>query len=119
MKSLSATFYAALLAFGLTIAHAFLKSAADGDHQSAIELYTQNIGKIGTALFFYFGVFLIYPVLLRYYPLNLFFPIYTGLTILFVAVAGNLFFDEKFTALQIAGMGFLIIGIALISQASE
>ncbi|NNC36694.1 MAG: hypothetical protein HKO02_04495 [Hyphomonadaceae bacterium] len=119
MKSLSAIACAALLAFALSVAHAILKSAADGPQQSAFELYTQNVGKIGVALIFYFSVFLIYPLFLRYFPLNLFFPIYTGLTILFVAIAGKMFFDENFSTIQILGMTFIVIGIALMSQAPE
>lgn len=115
MNSLYAIFFAALLAIALAVANIFLKLAASGEQQSAIELYTNNVGKISIALFFYFGVFLVYPLLLKHFPLNVIFPVYTGLTILFVTFAGILMFEEKFAFHQLLGVGLLIAGIILIS----
>lgn len=115
MNSMYAIFFAALLAVALAVANIFLKLAAGGGQQSALELYTNNIGKISIALFFYFGVFLVYPLLLKHFPLNVIFPIYTGLTILFVTIAGVLMFEEKFALHQLVGVGLLIAGIVLIS----
>jgi small multidrug resistance pump len=119
MNSLYAIFFAALLAIALTIANIFLKLAASAGQQTVYELYTNNIGKISIALFFYFGVFLVYPLLLKYFPLNVIFPVYTGLTILFVTFAGAFLFQEKFALHQFVGIALLIIGIVLISWTSK
>ena len=116
MKSLYVICFAALLATALAIANVFLKLAAGTASQSAIELYTNNAGKIATALFFYFGVFLIYPLMLRHFPLNVLFPVYTGFTILFVTMAGAIIFDEKLLPHQYFGMALLIAGTFLISR---
>ena len=119
MNSLYAIFFAALLAIALAVANVFLKLAANSGEHSALEMYSNNVGKIGIALFFYFGVFLIYPLLLKHFPLNVIFPVYTGLTILFVTLAGVLMFEEKFALHQFFGVSLLITSVALISWTSQ
>jgi len=110
---------AGFLAVTLSIANILLKSAAAAGNSTGLEMYFQNYGKIGAALCLYTGVFFIYPLMLRIFPLNILFPVYTGLTILAVAISGILFFDEKLNLFQYLGLLFLVSGIFLMTLSTK
>jgi small multidrug resistance pump len=118
MSNLYAFFVAALLALLLTVSHILLKITSTSSSNSAIDMYIDNAGKILIALVIYFGVFLIYPYVLRFFPISVIFPIYTGLTMLLVMISGSAFFGEKIQLIQYIGAVLLVSGIALITYPS-
>ncbi len=119
MKSAYALLVAFCLAFLLTVSNVLLKRISASNQQSVIEMYSHSFGKLVVALGIYFAVFLIYPYVLRYFPVSIVFPVYTGLAILMVMLAGVVFFGEKIQLLQCLGAAFLIIGIAFIAFAGD
>jgi small multidrug resistance pump len=115
MTNVYAIIVSALLALLLTASNILLKIASSSNTNSIIEMYISNAGKIFIALSIYFSVFLAYPYVLRFFPVSIIFPIYTGLAMLFVMISGGVFFSEKIHLTQYIGALLLISGIVLIA----
>jgi multidrug transporter EmrE-like cation transporter len=109
---------AAALAVVLTIAQALLKWASQKPHATFVELLMTQGGVVGLALALYGGVFLWYLHALRRFELAEFFPIYTGLTLVFVTCAGVLLYGERLSLVQVGGVGFIVAGVFLLQPAA-
>jgi multidrug transporter EmrE-like cation transporter len=105
----------AVLAVLLATANVLLKMVSAVETDTGIEMYIASPMKILFSISLYFGVFLLYPYVLRLYPMSIVFPVYLGLTIMLIMLSGVVLFDEKIALSQIAGSVLLVIGIALIS----
>lgn len=68
-----------------------------------------GLGLYGTA-------FLLYAAALARLPLNIAHPILTSGAVVAVAISSNLFFNESFDWMTIAGIIFVIAGVALITS---
>jgi len=100
----------------LSLAQMFFKFVSMGQGEASIvKTYVDNVGYLIVALTLYFGCFLIYPAILKHYPLNVFFPISTAATLVLVSLVGWLVFKEPITVKIALGMGFLLIGTFLVS----
>lgn len=115
MKALAAIGVSTALATLLAISHALLKKASTASHVSGLEFYLHNAWLIALALLIYVAVFFAYPYVLRFFPISVIFPTYTGLTVLLVMLFGSLAFGERILFGQYVGAALLIAGIALIS----
>ena len=99
----------------LTTANILLKMVSAVETETGIEMYTASPIKLLISSGLFFGIFLLYPFVLRFYPISVVFPCYTGITVLLVMLSSALLFDEKIGLPQLAGSVLLVIGIALIS----
>ena len=99
----------------LTTANILMKKVSAVETNTYIEMYTASPLKMLVASGLFFGVFLLIPFVLRFFPMTIVFPCYTGITMLLIMLAGTVIFDEKVALPQIAGSILLVIGIALIS----
>ncbi|HXU52319.1 MAG TPA: SMR family transporter [Casimicrobiaceae bacterium] len=106
------------LALVLTTAHALLKWASQKPHATFVELLTSQGAVVGVALALYGGVFLWYLHALRRFELAELFPVYTGLTLVFVACTGVLLFGERLSMMQIGGIGFIAAGVFFLQRAA-
>ena len=69
---------------------------------------------IFAALALYGFIFFYYIVVLRSSPVSILYPVYTGLSVLFVLLAGRFYFSEPLSSVQIVGAGFVLMGIVLM-----
>lgn len=76
---------------------------------------TNNYIYIVLALFLYIVLMISYIMLLKYYQMNLLYPILKIFSILIVVVAGIVFFNEKLNMYQIFGIILGSISIYLLS----
>ncbi len=67
-----------------------------------------GIASVACSSLFYFSV-------LRELPLSVVFP-FISLTYVVVMLASALLFEDRLTAARLAGMGFIVIGIVLLSR---
>ena len=58
--------------------------------------------------------FFLYIYILSKLPLNVFYPIATGATIVLIAVLSTLMLKETLTAMQIVGIAIIVLGIFLV-----
>ncbi len=115
MNTLMALIVSLCLALMLGVSHALMKVISMSPEQSIVDAYIANFGKLAAALAIYFGLFCIYPFILRFFPMSIIFPAYTGFSIFVVMLAGALFFEEPVNSLQYLGAVLLVTGIALIT----
>jgi small multidrug resistance pump len=107
---------AAALALVLTTAHALLKWASQKPHATFVELLMSQAPVVALALALYGGVFLWYLHALRRFEMSELFPLYTGLTLILVALAGVWLFGERRSPLQMGGIGLIIGGLFLLQH---
>jgi small multidrug resistance pump len=107
---------AAALALVLTTAHALLKWASQKPHATFIELLMSQGVIVAIALALYGGVFMWYLHALRKFEMSQLFPLYTGLTLILVAVVGVLLFHERLSPMQVGGIGLIIGGLFLLQR---
>ncbi|MEP7062269.1 MAG: hypothetical protein ABI881_07710 [Betaproteobacteria bacterium] len=107
---------AAALALVLTTAHALLKWASQKPHTTFVELLTSQAPVVTLALALYGGVFLWYLHALRKFEMSELFPLYTGLTLILVALVGVMWFHERLSPLQFGGIGLIVGGLFLLQQ---
>jgi small multidrug resistance pump len=105
---------AVLLASLLTLSHAVLKWVSIQAAGNYLELITRYWWAVGGALLIYGFIFFYYIVVLRSQALSQLYPIYTGLSLLLVTLAGVLFFAESLSLLQVLGAGLIVVGIVLM-----
>lgn len=113
-KLYSTLFHAIFLASLLTISHSLLKWVSIQQHESYIKVIQEQWFVIGLALSMYGFIFFYYIYVLKNIPLSSLYPIYTGLSIIFVLLSAKLFFNESFNTTQIFGALFITFGIFLI-----
>lgn len=119
MNNIYAILWAVILAVLLTTANILLKMISAANADSGLDMYLASPVKLLVAIALYFLVFLAYPYLLRFYPMNIIFPSYTGLTVLLVAASGAVFFGEKMGPSQLVGVALLVAGIVCITLNSS
>ena len=107
---------AAALALVLTTAHALLKWASQKPHATFIELLMSQGAVVAIALALYGGVFMWYLHALRKFEMSQLFPLYTGLTLILVAVVGVLLFHERLSPMQVGGIALIIGGLFLLQR---
>lgn len=110
----SVLFNACALAAVLAVSHALLKWVSQQPHADFAELLWRQGAVIVVALFLYAGVFVWYLHALRSFDMAVLFPVYTGLTLVLVALAGVLLFGERLSGWQGAGIVLIVGGVFLL-----
>lgn len=108
----NSVFLAALLMF----AHGLLKWVAQHQEASYFALLIKFWPIILGSLVVYFFIFFYYAWLLKKHTISKLYPIYTGLSIIFLLAVGVIVFGEQITLLQITGCAMIIAGIFLVSK---
>ncbi|MBQ13621.1 MAG: SMR family transporter [Gammaproteobacteria bacterium] len=108
--------HAFLLAFLLASSHALLKWVSIQSHENYLELLLRQWFPITVALAVYGIVFFYYILVLRSSPVSILYPIYTGLSVLFVMIAGRILFNEILTSWQVFGAALVLAGIMLMGR---
>jgi small multidrug resistance pump len=112
----STIFNAVLLASMLAFSHGIMKWVALRAKGSFVDLVIGNWLPLGCAIAIYVFLFLYYTQVLRTTALNTLYPLYGGLSILFVFLLGILFFDESVNAAKIIGCGLVVCGVFLVTK---
>jgi small multidrug resistance pump len=105
--------HAALLASLLAFSHGVLKWVSSQAHTDYLQLILSQWKLVMLALSIYGLVFFYYILVLRSSPITSLYPVYTGLSVLFVMLVGRLVFHETVSPYQILGAGFILAGIVL------
>lgn len=105
---------AILLSLLLAASHAVLKWVSIQAAGNYLELITRYWWAVGGALLVYGFIFFYYIVVLRTQALSQLYPIYTGLSLVLVTLAGVLFFAESLSGSQAVGAGLIVVGIVLM-----
>lgn len=109
--------HAFFLALILASSHALLKWITTQSHESYFQLLWAQWPLILLAIGLYGFVFFYYILVLRSSPVSTLYPVYTGLSVLMVLLAGRFLFQEVVTPYQVAGAGFILLGIVLMGRA--
>ncbi|MEO8849203.1 MAG: hypothetical protein ABI440_11330 [Casimicrobiaceae bacterium] len=104
------------LAVVLSAAHALLKWASQQPHASFVELLATQGLVVALALALYGGVFLWYLHALTHFEMAQLFPLYTGLTLIVVAMMGVVLFHERLLPLQWGGIALIVGGLFLLQR---
>jgi multidrug transporter EmrE-like cation transporter len=107
--------YALVLAALLTASHVLLKWATTLSQSGFVDGLLRYFWIYGAALAIYFGIFLWYSQLLRSHSLAVLYPTYTGLSVLFVSLAGVAFFGDIASAAKVIGWALIVAGVILVS----
>lgn len=110
-KFLPILIHAFLLALTLSISHAVLKWVSIQQHADYMQLLIEQWKMIFLALFLYGLVFFYYVFVLRTSPISTLYPIYTGLSVLFVMLLGSFIFGESITSTKSVGAALILAGI--------
>lgn len=110
-KTIEVILSGATLATVLTISHALLRASST---LAPTELTW--IARVSSSLFLYAIVFFAYTWLLRHFEISSLYPIYTGLSIVGVAMTGVVYFGENWSFLKITGIIFILTGVWLVSR---
>ena len=86
---------AGLLAGLLALSHGLLKWVSMQKAENYVKLLGEHWCIIGLALAIYAGIFFYYIFMLKSTPLSIIYPLYTGLSLLFVLLLGVLVFHER------------------------
>lgn len=106
--------HAFILAFLLASSHALMKWISLQAHDNYLDLLLRQWPPILLSLFIYGVVFFYYILVLRSSPISTLYPIYTGLSVLFVLLVGALLFKEAVSIWQVMGAALILAGITLI-----
>ena len=96
--------------------HTLLKWVAAQGQGGYLATLLQYWYFVALALVLYGFIFFYYIFVLKFTSISLLYPVYTGMSILFVLIASRFFFDEQLAGLQQCGAIFVIFGIALMSK---
>jgi small multidrug resistance pump len=107
---------AVLLASMLAFSHGIMRWVALRAKGSFLDLVTDYWLPLGCAISIYVFLFLYYTQLLRSTALNLLYPIYAGLSIMFVFLIGVWFFGESTNILKVSGCVLIVCGIFLVAK---
>jgi small multidrug resistance pump len=100
--------------------HLLLKwTSVRGQDRDFLWQIRENWHLIGIALAIYGFVFFYYLWALRKIPLSMLYPIYTSLTIVFVAIAGIFLFKEQITLTSLIGLLCISAGIIIMGLGVE
>lgn len=108
--------HALLMAVILAASHATLKWVAERQYDNYWQLLFNEWKGILLALSAYGFIFFYYVFVLRSAAVSLLYPVYTGLSVLFVVILGRWVFGETVGSTQWLGAAFLLVGIVLISS---
>lgn len=108
--------HAFLLAFLLASSHALLKWVSLQTHANYTELLLRQWQPIMASLAIYGLVFFYYILVLRSSPVSTLYPVYTGLSVLLVMLAGRTLFAEPLGSGQLLGAAFILLGIVLMGM---
>jgi multidrug transporter EmrE-like cation transporter len=100
----------------LAFSHGIMKWVALRAKGSFYELVIHNWFPLGCAIVIYVFLFLYYTQILRSTALNMLYPVYGGLSILFVFLLGTWFFGETAGALKIFGCVLIMCGIFFVTK---
>jgi len=106
------------LAAILTLAQVFIRNASTQAAQHSL-LSINAMAWLIPALTLYFAVFVVYTFALQQLSISFLFPVYTGLCVIFVFIAGVTLFQEPVTAKGIAGCLIIVLGVWLMSSMGQ
>jgi small multidrug resistance pump len=107
--------HAVLLATLLASSHGMLKWVSSQPHENYLQMLLGHWKAVVAALAVYGFIFFYYILVLRSSPVSILYPVYTGLSVLFVLI-GRLVFSEPLTSVQVFGAGFVLMGIVLMGS---
>lgn len=105
--------HAVVLASILTFSHGILKWVSSQAHSDYLQLLVSQWKYVLIALSMYGVVFFYYILVLRGSPISTLYPVYTGLSVLLVMLAGRLVFQEVISPYQVLGAAFILTGIVV------
>ena len=108
--------YRALLALLLASSHGLLKWVSVQSHSNYLQLMLEQWRYVLISLMIYGLVFFYYILVLRSSPVSTLYPVYTGLSVLFVLLVGRFVFHEVVSVYQIAGAALILAGIVLMGR---
>lgn len=100
----------------LTFSHGIMKWVALRAKGSFYDLVVNNWLPLGSAITIYVVLFFYYTQILRKAPLSMLYPVYGGLSILFVFLLGIWFFGESASVPKIFGCALIMCGIFLVTK---
>ena len=106
--------HALILATLLASSHALLKWVSVQPNNGYVDMLLSQWKGVFAALALYGFIFFYYIVVLRSSPVSILYPVYTGLSVLFVLLVGRYVFSEPLTTMQVLGAGFVLTGIILM-----
>ena len=106
--------HAFLLASLLAFSHGILKWLSGQNHSDYFDLLSQNWLYLLISLSIYGFIFFYYVFVLRNSPISILYPIYTGLSVLFVLFIGKVIFNEVTSIYQIFGATLILAGIIVM-----
>ena len=109
-------FHAVFLSILLAVSHSLLKWVSDQGQSGYLKNLLDHWYLVIFALAIYAFIFFYYIFVLKTTSISLLYPVYTGLSVVFVFVAGQLFFGEEPGAMQQLGAIFVICGIVLLGK---
>ena len=110
IKYAAVLMHAVLLATLLASSHGILKWVSSQPHENYIQMLLEHWKAVFAALAVYGFIFFYYILVLRSSPVSILYPVYTGLSVLFVL------FSEPLTSVQVFGAGFVLMGIVLMGS---
>lgn len=111
--------HALILASLLAGSHALLKWVSVQPNNGYIDMLFNHWKGVFAALALYGFIFFYYIVVLRSSPVSILYPVYTGLSVLFVLLVGRFVFSEPLTSIQVLGAGFVLAGIVLMGAGGK
>lgn len=108
--------HALILATLLASSHGILKWVSVQPHDTYVQMLLQQWKAVFAALALYGFIFFYYIVVLRSSPVSILYPVYTGLSVLFVLLVGRFLFSEPLGSAQVVGAGFILVGIVLMGS---
>lgn len=103
----------------LAFSHGLLKWVATREASNYMETLEKYWLFIGISISVYFFIFLYYAYILRTISISYLYPVYTGLSIVFVAAVGVFGFEESFGSKQAAGVLFILVGVYLTTSVGD
>ena len=107
----NALFLSTLLSFS----HGLLKWLSTQKTGGHLQTMIDYWWVVGGAICVYVFIFFYYAYVLRHISINILYPVYTGLSIVFVFSIGVLLFREPYNWQHMLGCFLIIIGIFLVS----
>ena len=107
---------AGILAVLLALSHGLLKWVAIQKAENYFRLLGDHWGIIGLALAVYAAIFFYYIFMLKSTSLSIIYPLYTGLSLLFVLLLGAFVFHERLDFFQAAGSLCILLGVVLMGM---
>lgn len=108
--------HALILATLLATSHAVLKWVSVQAHDNYVNMLLGQWKAVFLALALYGFIFFYYIVVLRSSPVSILYPVYTGLSVLFVLLVGRFVFSEPLSTAQVLGAGCILAGIVLMGS---